>query len=478
MALYKGIELPNRPDPENIRKLDLLPLPQIARMMRVGVAIDPDWFNRLASEFETRKQDHKKEICSLIPEDALERFVSDSGDEPDINPESADQIAELLFSILKVDRKGVRLTKSGNRLSTGKKQLEQIKRRHPVIPKILQYRQVSKLKTFCVKIPTTAIWHPKGKDCPVCGRFHYSAHPRNHSQILTTRTAPGRLAMKKENLQQIPARTKDGREVRKGFVASEGCNIVTRDFGQLHLRLIADQANDPTMINIFQKGLDPHKETARKAFGLGPDQEPDKLTQRDPSKTVNFLIVYQGGAPTLLENLALNFSLANMEVPDWLTLEWCEWFISVWFQTYSGCKGFFDEWARRMMRWGVSWCPFGRVRRIPEIQSAHWRVREAGLRQGGNHPIIGAEAGMVKVAQARIEDRLTINRQEFGVDCEAIIPVHDELVLEVEEDWAEVVGEQVGEEMERCLVDEQTGVLQCRVPITTDGKISERWSKD
>ena len=161
MALFGGITLPGHPDPTNIQRLDLLPLPQIRRMERFGVEIDIDWMKRMSGEIEGDLAELRKDIIDVIPPEAM-GLLSQSSDE--INIDSPEQMAELLYEVLEVG-KGYRLkrTKSGKQLSTGKKQLETLKREHPVIPKILQYKELSKLKgTFCDKLPGMAQLHSKG----------------------------------------------------------------------------------------------------------------------------------------------------------------------------------------------------------------------------------------------------------------------------------------------------------------------------
>jgi DNA polymerase I len=479
MALYGGIELPNRPDPENIRKLDLICVPQIRRMMHVGVAISPDYLQSLGQEFEREAQALHQDITSLIPPDKLEQFLSDSNDIDEINVNSAEQMADLLFGVLGVGS-GQRLktTKSGKRLSTGKKQLEQLKSQHAIIPKMLEYKECRKLKSdFCDKLPRMAIKHSAGHNC-WCGLYHYEDHYRIHATINTTRVVAGRLSMKNPNLQQIPSRTKRGQRVRKGFVASKGRLLVTRDASQLHLRLIASLANEITMIAIFNAGGDIHIETARRAFGLGPDETPDKHTQRAPSKATNFLIAYGGNEVTLYDTLVLNFALANMEPPDWLTVDWCRDFQEVWFRLYPCVRPYFDRVHWQAKRYGFVWDQFGRVRWVPEVRSVHDRVVNAGLRQGGNHPIIAMEAGLMKIAQARVEDNVLRPLRAEGYYAEAVIPVHDEFVLEVGEDEAEMVGGLVGSEMSEALRDEDTGEFMLAVPLKVDGGEGREWIKD
>ena len=478
MVLYGGVEIVGHPNPLNVQRLDLLPVPMIRRMMRTGVAIDKEWLQDLSLSLESTKIDLRKQITSYIPAERLDEFVSESGDDLSFNVESADQIADLLFNMLGVGLgRKLKRTKGGKRISTDKKALETMKRDHPIIPLILQYRETSKLKgTFCDKLPLRAVLHNGGK-CKLCNLTHFGDHWRTHCTINTTRTVAGRLSMKDDNLQQIPARTKAGKEVRKGFVAAPGCKLVTRDFSQLHLRLLAHLANEEVMIAVFERDGDIHIETAMRAFGIDDPKKVDKSTQRDPSKTAIFLTIYGGGAATLLDTLILNFALAGTTPPDWLTFDWCQDFIEKTYSIYPGVPKYFDLQHYRAMRYDVTWDPFGRARRIPEVHSCHDRVIAAGLRQAGNHPIIGFEAGLAKIAMARVEDLVMQPLRAEGVHAEAIIPVHDEIVFEVLDGWEDEVGELVGYQMTNALRDEDSGEYRCRVEIKTDGKASERWTK-
>lgn len=477
--LYGNVTTPGHPDPENVRILDTLPVDQIRRMMRVGLAVDREWLADLSITFGHTKDELRKDVVSYIPADRLEQFVSESGDELDatrFNADSPVQIAELLFTMLGVDGSRLKRT-AGGRVSTGKKQLETIKTQHPVIAKILQYRQISKLiGSFCNKLPQLARFH-NGGVCKACGLVHHGDHWRIHGQIMTTRTAPGRLAMKAPNLQQIPSRTVEGREVRKAFIAAPGTKLVSRDLSQSHLRILAHLAHEETMRSIFLAKGDIHKATARRAFGIPADQEPDKLTQRDPSKTAIFLTIYGGGGSTLYDTLVTNFALAGAPQPEWLTLPWCERFIETQFEIYPGMRAYFELQHYRAQRYGFVWCPFGRVRLVPEVWSCHERIKQAGLRQAGNHPIIAMESGIYKVAQARVERRL-IEFRDQGIHAEAVLPVHDELIAEVDEDWVDEVGDTMGWEMEESLRDIDSGEMLTTVPTVSEGHAMFRWTKD
>lgn len=479
MKLFGGVHISSHPDLHNIERLDALPMAQIMRMQRCGIAIDREWFWQMSSDLEAEKVDLRKQITSYIPEDKLDEFVNESSDVLDFNVNSTQQMATLLFKLLGVGRgKQLKKTKSGDQLSTGKKQLETLKRDHPVIPLVLEFRECAKLvSTYTKKIPTVARLHNKGI-CQLCELPHYEDHYRLHYQIVTTRTDTGRLAMRKENVQNIPARTKRGARVRKGFVSSKGNLLVSRDYAQIELRLLADRANEPNMIKVFLEGGDIHLDTAMRAFNITDPKKVDKMLHRAPCKNVNFGVVYGLGPPGLLDLMAITYATAGQPMPDWLTLEWCEQFIEKWFGLYPGVEAYLDSQNYRCRRYEIVWTPMGRVRRIPEVRSVHERVRQAGLRQGGNMPIQGFAADVMKIGMARVEQRLSSLREDNRIYAEALLPIHDELVSEVDEKWADEVGEMIGYEMEGALTDIETGEEFCRVPIKSDGHSMERWSKE
>ncbi len=501
MALFGNIAIPGKPDLLNIEKLDALPMAQIQRMMRVGIAIDREWFWQMSSDLEAEKTELRKQITSYIPADELEDIIgkdikaeeAEEEDEgkgkdkevkvkrtSDFNVNSAVQMAELLFKQLGVGRgKQLKMTKTGDRLSTGKKQLETLKKDHPVIPLILEYRECAKLRsTYCEPLPKLARLHNAG-ECQLCGLQHPEAHWRVHTQLVTTRTDTGRLASRKPNLQNISTRTERGRRVRKGFVAQKGKLLVSRDYAQIELRLLAHLANESNMIRIFEANGDIHLDTAMRAFNINDPKKVDKILHRAPCKNVNFGVCYGLGGPGLYDLMAITYATAGQSMPDWITLQWCEDFIDKWFDLYPAVRQYVETQHYRARRYEIVWTPMGRVRRIPEVRSVHQRVQMAGLRQAGNMPNQGYAADTMKIGMARSESNvLSRLRDDNRIYAEALLPIHDELVSEVDEDWADDVGEMVGVEMERALVDEDTGVLMCRVPIKTDGHSMKQWAKD
>jgi len=518
MSLFGGVELPNRPDPDNIRKLDLLPIPMIVKMQRYGMMIDKDHFEDLSLTLNTRMAELRRDITSQIPAESLDRFcdVLDATDEADDNDaellvegvrrefavDSSKQIAELLYDVLQLHLSTtakIKKTKGGDRLSTGKKTLEQLKRDHPVVPMFLEYRECSKLDgTYARTMPRKARFHPGGDDCPVCGRFHYQDQWRVHTRIKTTRAVTGRTASDSPNLANIPARSKLGGRIRAGFVAPYGFVMAQRDLSQIELRLMADRSGDPTMIDIYMKDGDIHIATAAGTFGLNyndlmamlgrkdaglltPEEkvywDEFALYKRAPSKSTNFAVVYLITGLGLLDLMSVTFSSANMPMPSYMDEDWCNAFIDKWFGLYDQVQKYLNAEEEKIRRFGIAWTPCGRVRRIPEVRSCHRYIQEAGLRQGCNHGIQGYSAEVMKLIMGEVNYRLEILEKEYNIPSYPLQTIYDELLIESEEDHGELIQCIMAEVMDNVLTDKQTGINMCRVPIKSEGKIMSAWVK-
>jgi len=485
MALFGGVEIVGRPHMENVRKLDLLPMPMIRRMQRLGIAIDIPYLDALTADLDAEMRDLRNEISWEIPTDKLDLFciMADQAEDwtdnwSPINVESGDQLAKLLYDVLHIGSgKDLKRTASGDRISTGKKQLEVLKKDHPVVQLILDYRERSKLKsTYTSKLPRIALYHPKGM-CPVCELRHVEPTWRVHTEFTSTRTDTGRFASKHPNLQNIPARTKLGRMVRAGFIASPGTLLVSRDFSQIELRLLAHCAVERALIDIFLLGQDPHLMTAMRAFNITDPAKVDKLLHRAPCKNVNFGVVYGLSAPGLYDLMAVTYAVAGKPLPPDIDVHWCERFIEQWFDLYPEVKAYMEIQFYRARRYGIVWDIFGRIRRVPEVRSCLSRIRNAGLRQAGNMPIQSSGAGLMKLAMGETEEEL-MRLVDMGIWVWPLLTIHDELITEVEEDYAEATGEIIGEIMDAVTTDKNTGVNLCRVPILSDGHPMERWVKE
>lgn len=504
MPLFGGVEIVGHPDLNNIRKLDLLAIPPIRRIQRLGFAIDVDYCHRLTSDFDREMRELEYEISSYVPKHRLHEFVDKSATQEDeeetdessddqttdditINAASAEQIGKLLFEILGVGAgKELKRTKTGDRISTGKAQLRDLELEHPIVPKILAFRERHKLKnTYSKALPMIARWHPRsmGKHlCPECELNHIDDSWRVHTEIAQTRAVTGRLCSRKPNLSNIPQRTELGSRVRAAFIASTECKLVGADFSQVELRMMAHLANCLSMLAVYLADGDIHVETAMSCFGITDPKKLDKISHRIPAKTANFLVQYGGQAKALYAQLVMAFLILISEkkldkMPDWLDVAWCEQFIQMWFGARPEVEAYLDLQEYRGRRYKHVWDIFGRVRQTPEMRSCHKWVQLAGRRQAGNLADQSSCAGLMKLALAAVDEKLKELHYSGGIWCWPIVPVHDQLLVEVEERYAEDIREIVTSEFDNVVQDRETGEQRLRVPIKSDGEVLERWLK-
>jgi DNA polymerase-1 len=464
----------------------------IRRAHRVGIAIDPPYFHELTSNFNIEIESLAKDIANYIPTDRLNVF-SDWGtdDEPDwteggtdadvarssFNAGSPEQIGKLLYDVLGIgSTKTLKRTKGGA-LSTGKRQLELVKLEHPVVPLILRHRELRTLvKNYTMKLPHMARWHPRGNCCPICELPHDSDQWRVHGEMGTTRAETGRINHKNPNLGNVPTRTDDGQAVQAGFIAPPGKRLVNRDLSQIELRCLAHLSNCRSMIEVYERSGDIHDDNARKVFRLGPDEKPDKIKHRMAAKRVGFGIQNGTTEKGLYLQLIMDYGANKMPIPDWLTEDWCKWFIERFLEEHPELQEFFALCWYRARRYGLSWDLFGRVRLVPEVRSTHRWIREAGLRQAQNLPVTATAAGQLKLAMGKAEVLLEQMREQ-GTHAEGILTIHDAIKVECDEDVADDVNDLLGVAMDTCMDDVDTGEHCFRVPITSDGSVHSRWEK-
>ena len=493
MALFGGIEIPGSPDLENCRKLDLLALPLIRRAHRLGIAIDPPYFDELASKFGAEVTELEKDIASYIPTDRLREFSDRTDDAEDegtgeipsearspssFNAGSPEQIGKLLWEMLGIgSERQLKRTRTGT-ISTGKKQLELVKLEHPVVALVLRHRELRTLiKNYASKLPKLARFHPRGTCCPVCELPHQTDQWRVHGEMGTTRAETGRINHRKPNLGNCPVRTPDGQLVTAGFVAPPGMRLVNRDLSQIELRDLAHLANAKSMIDIYAVDGDIHDDNARKVFRLSPEEKPDKIKHRMAAKRVGFGIQNGTTEKGLYLQLVMDYGANKLPIPDWLTEEWCAWFIERFLDEHPELRAYFELQHYRARRYGLVWDMFGRVRLIPEVQSCHRWIKDAGLRQAQNMPVTASAAGKLKLAMGRL-DELLEELYASGVWCWPLLTIHDAIMSEVEEEAAEEVLDLSGVAMDECMTDQDTGEHRFRVLIKSDGEIMERWKKE
>lgn len=348
------------------------------------------------------------------------------------NVNSPSQLAEVLFTDLKIPTKGIKRTKSG--WSTAADELDKITDAHEVVPMISTYRELSKL----ISTYTDALPGLVGKD----GRLHTSFNQ--------TGAATGRLSSSNPNLQNIPIRTEQGRAIRKAFVADRGRVLIAADYSQIELRLAAIIAKDKPFIQAFKEGADIHTRTAAEVW----DVKESEVTkdQRRAAKAINFGILYGMGP----RNLARSTGLSMDEAKN---------FIDRYFQIHHAIKEYIDQTKIKAHQEGYVETLFGRKRYLPELSSGVPMMVAAAERMAINMPVQGTEADVVKLAMIAVDKWL----HEEKIGAEQLLQVHDELVLEVDEDLAKTFAPKLKEIME--------SVATLEVPLTVDVKVGKNWEE-
>ncbi|MBR0028168.1 MAG: DNA polymerase I, partial [Clostridia bacterium] len=350
-----------------------------------------------------------------------------AGEEFNIN--SPKQLGVILFE--KLELKPVKKTKTG--YATNVDVLEKLIDKHPIIGLIMEYRQLTKLKsTYCDGL--RAVINPE-------------TH-RIHSVFTQTVTVTGRLSSTEPNLQNIPTRTELGREIRKMFVAKEGYTLVDADYSQIELRVLAHIANDETMINAFKNGEDIHAVTASQVLGI-PLSEVTKQ-QRSSAKAVNFGIVYGIGEFSLAQDLHISVKEAKAYIDSYL-------------EKYHGVRNYMSEIKEQAKKDGYVKTMMNRIRYIPELKSPNYNIRQFGERVALNTPIQGTAADIIKLAMVRVDQRLISE----NLKSRLILQVHDELIVEAAEDEVD--------EVKRILSEEMQGAMELRVPLKVDMSVGHSW---
>jgi DNA polymerase-1 len=359
--------------------------------------------------------------------DALEKSIyNEAGFEFKIN--SPKQLGEVLFDRLNLP--GAKKTKTG--YSTNADVLNKLKNDYKIVADVLDYRQVTKLKSTYADGLAAFI----------------SDDGRIHGTFNQTITATGRISSTEPNLQNIPMRTELGRSIRKVFIPKEGHVFVDADYSQIELRLLAHMSGDAKLIAAFNEGQDIHAITASQVFGV-PLDEVDSLMRRN-AKAVNFGIVYGISAFGLAEDL----NISRKEASE---------YIDSYFNTYPDVKRYLDETVENAKKSGYTKTLFGRIRPIPELTSSNFMQRSFGERVAMNAPIQGTAADIMKIAMIKVMDRM---RKE-GLKSELILQIHDELLIEAIEDEVETV--------KTILVEEMMNAANLSVPLSVGVSIGDTW---
>ena len=400
------------------QQIDLPLAPVLFRMEQAGVRIDLRVLDGLSQRFGLEMERVSEKIFVL----AGRRF----------NINSPKQLGEILFKELGLPAPASR--GKGKALSTDVKVLERLAEQHDLPRLVLEFRHLSKLRgTYVDALPSLA-----DKDSRV------------HTTFQSAAVATGRLSSINPNLQNIPIRTELGREIRAAFISAPGTQLLSADYSQIELRLLAHYSKDPLLLHAYRNNIDIHTLTASEVFGV-PADTMDKET-RGRAKAVNFGIVYGISAFGLATQLGIPMGEAKA-------------YIDRYFARYSGVHAFIETLLEETRKTGSVRTLFGRVRPIPDMESRNPNQRGFAERTAVNTPLQGTAADLIKLAMISIDRKLT----ERGLQTRMVLQVHDELLFEVPADETEEVEKLVREEME--------GVVQLDVPLVADIALGNNWKE-
>ena len=399
------------------KEIEMPLMPVLATVEREGVRLDTQSLKETSLQFTEQMSQLEKEIHQLAG--------------VEFNIASPKQVGEVLFDNLKLNSKAKK-TKTGQYV-TSEDALEAIRSKHPVVEKILEYRGLKKLLgTYIDALPL--LINPK------TNHIHTS-----FNQAVTT---TGRLSSSDPNLQNIPVRDAQGKEVRKAFIVDEGCEFFSADYSQIELRLMAHLSKDENLIEAFREGHDIHAATAAKIYKKNIEEVTRE--ERSRAKTANFGIIYGISAFGLAERMGVSRTEAKQLIDEY-------------FLTYPGVKAYMDKSIETARQHGYTETLFGRRCYLPDINSNNATVRSYAERNAINAPIQGTAADIIKIAMVRIGKRL----QDEGLKSKMILQVHDELNFSVYPDEKEKIEKMVKEEMENA--------TQLSVPLLADCGWGKNW---
>lgn len=402
---------------EVFQNIEMPLMPVLARMERNGVVLDTDTLKEVENDFTLRLQTLEKDIYEL------------AGHEFTIN--SPRQVGEVLFGELKLSEK-VKKTKSGQ-YSTSEEVLRDLHSKHPIVQKILDYRGLKKLlSTYVEALPKLIN--------PATGHIHTS-----FNQAVT---ATGRLSSSNPNLQNIPVRGEDGREIRKAFIPEAGEIFFSADYSQIELRIMAHLSGDEHMIEAFNAGHDVHAATAARIFHK--DIKDISKDERRKAKTANFGIIYGISAFGLAERM----DVSRTEAKE---------LIDSYFEMYPKIKDYISKAVDTAREKGYIETEFGRRRYLPDINSRNAVVRGYAERNAVNAPIQGTAADIIKIAMIRVQQRLDAE----GCKARMMLQVHDELNFSVPTDEFDKV--------KRIVIEEMQGAYKMSVPLEADCGEGKNW---
>jgi len=411
---------------ENVfEKIEMPLIPILAKMEETGIKLNSQKLKKISGQLENKLKNLEKKIYKL----AGEKF----------NINSPRQLASILFLKLKIPGalKGGRIRKTpGGALSTNAGELEKLKTEHKIINDILSYRELVKLKsTYADALPELA-----------------DKNGRVHTAFNQAGTATGRLSSQDPNMQNIPAHGAWGDEIRATFIAEKGFKLLSVDYSQIQLRIIAALANDKKMIEAFEKGLDIHKFTASEVNNISLNKVTPEM--RFAAKELNFGIIFGMGSQSFAESAGISKDQA-------------EKFIGEYMRDFSGIAKYMEKLKDDARKNNFASTFFGRRRYLPELNSPNYMLRSQAERIAVNTPIQGLEADIIKRAMVEIDK--WILKENYGEDLKMLLQVHDELLFEVKENLIKKVAPKIAELM--------SGVIKLKVPIIAEAKFGDNWAE-
>ncbi|MDL2275744.1 DNA polymerase I [Desulfosarcina sp. OttesenSCG-928-G10] len=399
-------------------KVEMPLLPVLLKMELTGVCVDRDRLHQLSDRFAKQLSDLEREIYAL----AGETF----------NIHSSQQLGEILFEKLKLPVQ--KKTKKKTGYSTDVEVLTTLARDHALPALMLRHRSLAKLKSTYADALIDLI-HPE------TGRIHTSFNQ--------TVTATGRLSSSDPNLQNIPIRTEEGREIRKAFIPRNGWRLLSADYSQIELRILAHCSDDPILIQSFRDEEDIHTRTAAEVFQVPADQVTDEL--RRQAKAINFGIIYGMSAFGLSRDLDISNKMAQT-------------YIDHYFARYPGVKAFIDSTIAQSRESGRTSTLMGRIRHVPDMSSANRSIRQAAERIAINTPIQGTAADLIKLAMIQVDQALSERQMETTM----LLSVHDEMIFEVPPCELDAARSLIREKMEN--------VWKLSVPLKVNLADGENWA--
>lgn len=398
-------------------------IPVIEAMERSGVKLDLRALKELSGDYHAKRETFEKEIFELAG--------------VEFNMNSPKQLGDVLFDVMKIPTVGISKTATGAR-STRESELEKLRDKHPIVEKILEYRELQKLLSTYIDVLPTLV----------------DERGRLHTTFLQHGTTTGRISSQNPNLQNIPIKTEQGRHIRRAFIAEEGHVLLSLDYSQIELRVAAFLSGDEKLIEIFRSNGDAHTSVAAQVFNV-PEEAVDKEMRRR-AKVINFGILYGMGVNALKKNLGTSRAEAQE-------------FLNEYFHTFKGLSDYLEISKVSARQKGYAETFFGRKRRFDDINSPIPYIRASAERMAINAPIQGTQADIIKQAMVAIQAHL--KKVKMDKRCSLVLQIHDELVFEVHKDVVEECAQEIKEIMETIVPLEKTE----GIPLRVEASYGENW---